>query len=115
MCAPRITPLVTRGGSVVPNSYHVVRHPRAGGLSAGGVPARTQAIEPLSQALETLHIGAIETTTPFPRALVRHPDFGRGLMNTRWLDEHAPAQLRARLEGASAAASPSVVHTCPGV
>jgi acetyl-CoA carboxylase biotin carboxylase subunit len=59
---------------------------------------RTEAIERLGRALDTLHIGGIETTVPFLRALVRHPDFRGGLINTRWLDEQAPADLRARLE-----------------
>jgi acetyl-CoA carboxylase biotin carboxylase subunit len=54
---------------------------------------RGDALERLEGALNTLRIDGIETTVPFLRQLIHHPDFRRGAITTRWLEERRPEEL----------------------
>ncbi|MCA1647187.1 MAG: acetyl-CoA carboxylase biotin carboxylase subunit [Chloroflexi bacterium] len=81
-------------GCVVPPYYDSL----LGKLIVWG-PDRGVALERLARALDTLRIGGIETTVPFLRGLVQHPDFRRGAITTRWLEERQPDELRA-IDGA---------------
>lgn len=48
---------------------------------------RPQAVERMSQALATFHVGGIHTTIAFHRAVLMHPDFLANRVTTRWTEE----------------------------
>jgi acetyl-CoA carboxylase biotin carboxylase subunit len=60
---------------------------------------RSQAIERMQYFLENFIVAGVETTIPFHRGLLRHPDFLRGRVSTRWLEEVVLPSLRSDHEG----------------
>jgi len=61
---------------------------------------RTEALQRLQAALARFLVRGVETTIPFLLALVSEPDFERGTVSTRWLEEMA-LQHRAIAAGAA--------------
>ncbi|MDE3077957.1 MAG: acetyl-CoA carboxylase biotin carboxylase subunit, partial [Chloroflexota bacterium] len=48
---------------------------------------RAEALERMSRALERFSISGIETTVPFLRFVVSHPDFAEGKVNTQLVEK----------------------------
>ena len=48
---------------------------------------RPAAIARMVQALEAFRIEGVKTTIPFHLAVLAHPDFGRSVVSTRWVEE----------------------------
>ncbi len=48
---------------------------------------RQEAVERMSRALEQFTITGVETNIPFHKRLLKHPDFVKGKINTRWLED----------------------------
>jgi acetyl-CoA carboxylase biotin carboxylase subunit len=84
---------------------------------------RTEAIDRMKQALDEYEIAGVQTTAPFCRFVMAHPDFRSGEFSTRFIERHfrpevltpddvlhkmaaaAAAQHRAQSEGPAAAVS----------
>ena len=62
-------------------------------------PDRSQAIRRMQYFLENFIVSGVETTIPFHRGLLRHPDFLQGRVSTRWLEEVVLPTLRSDHEG----------------
>ena len=56
---------------------------------------RGQALQRMRDALSGFHVTGVDTTIPFLRSLVSDPDFERGTVNTRWVEERKLAQRAA--------------------
>ena len=54
-------------------------------------PDRAAAIARMRQALEKFQIEGVETTVPFHRRVLEHPDFVGGRVHTRWVEEELMA------------------------
>ena len=80
-------------GFCVPNEYD----PMLSKIIAWGSD-RAEAIARLSRALEEFSITGIQTNAALFRAILRDPEFVRGEIHTRWLDERLP-QLCASPDG----------------
>jgi acetyl-CoA carboxylase biotin carboxylase subunit len=50
-------------------------------------PDRAAAISSMSRALAGFTVGGVHTTIPFHQAVLAHPDFGKGLITTSWVEE----------------------------
>jgi len=95
-------------GWVVPNDYD----PLLGKLIAWGVD-RAEAIARLRRALEEYSVGGIKTNVSLFRRLLVDPEYVRGEIYTRWLDDwlaraaasSTPAQLPESLETAAVLAA----------
>ena len=72
-------------GFTVPGDYD----PMLGKLIAGGAD-RDEAIARLSRALEETSVTGIKTNTALLVSILRDPEFVRGAIFTRWLDERLP-------------------------
>ena len=48
---------------------------------------RPEALERMNKALEEFKVSGVETSIPFHRSIVRHADYRRAKVNTRWLEE----------------------------
>jgi acetyl-CoA carboxylase biotin carboxylase subunit len=48
---------------------------------------RPEAMERMKRALGEFNASGVETTIPFHRFILQHPDYHRGEVNTRWLEE----------------------------
>ncbi len=70
-------------GWTVPNEYD----PLLGKLIAWGSD-RAEAIARLRRALEEYYVSGIQTNVRLFRRIVAEPEFARGEIHTRWLDEH---------------------------
>ena len=49
-------------------------------------PSRAQAIAKMAHALSDFGVRGIETTIPFLRFLIKHPDFAAGKTHVRWIE-----------------------------
>jgi acetyl-CoA carboxylase biotin carboxylase subunit len=61
-------------------------------------PDRSQAIARMQYFLENFIVSGVETTIPFHRQVLRHPDFLRGRVSTHWLEEVILPTLRSDYE-----------------
>lgn len=49
--------------------------------------SRNEAIEKMKWALSNFEVSGIDTIIPFHQAILRHPDYLEGKVNTRWVEE----------------------------
>ena len=56
---------------------------------------RRQSIERMQSALDQFKVTGIETNIPFHQMLLKHPDFQKGKINTRWLEDTVLPNLRS--------------------
>ncbi|HSG47473.1 MAG TPA: biotin carboxylase N-terminal domain-containing protein, partial [Longimicrobiales bacterium] len=72
-------------------------------------PTRAESIARMRRALDELVVTGVETSAPFHRRLMDDPDFVRGALSIRFLDEHPelaePVVTEAELEALVVAAS----------
>lgn len=64
-----------------------------GKIIASG-PDRAQAIERMQRALQNFVVSGVDTTIPFHQMILSHPDFIRGKLNTRWLEDNILLGIR---------------------
>ncbi|MEE9613140.1 MAG: acetyl-CoA carboxylase biotin carboxylase subunit, partial [Desulfatiglandales bacterium] len=64
-----------------------------GKIIASG-PDRAQAIERMQRALQNFVVSGVDTTIPFHQMILSHPDFIRGKLNTRWLEDNILPGIR---------------------
>lgn len=62
-------------------------------LIATGVD-RAQAIERMQCALKKFVISGVDTNIPFHQVLLKHPDFIKGNINTRWMEDKILAKMK---------------------
>jgi acetyl-CoA carboxylase biotin carboxylase subunit len=57
---------------------------------------RTTALDLMRRALTKMHVGGVATTIPLHEAIVRHPDFSRSPVTTRWLEGNFLGEWESR-------------------
>jgi acetyl-CoA carboxylase biotin carboxylase subunit len=55
---------------------------------------RAKTIERMENALENFVVAGIDTTIPFLRSLLNQPDYRKGQVNTRWIENLLGQQFR---------------------
>ena len=90
----RVDTAIVEGDRVPPDYDNLMAKVMADGAS------RDDAIDRLVRALDEAEIGGLQTTLPFDRFALQHPDFRAGRLSTTWVERHwdGPAD-RARARG----------------